>query len=246
MGAHHGPLPFSHHCFLLRPPFFILNITFSLSFFHLLGRRSPSPRSIHRSPPRNRQVDRGYPSPQSEAPPPLPLTRPPPRQSRASSPPPRPRASDATRRHDPYAPNDDLPQRRVRERTSAEFDSDHDVKRRRTDVRSGDSAPARRAPMETDGYIPRETSTTSTSPRSMINQADQNRTFFTLDIRPRRHTSYRILSLRTSRRPQAIAPSSPKRSLPGNGHSPFRLASGARSSRGFSEDIAAYRAAAQV
>lgn len=128
--------------------------------FHLIGRNSPSPRPRSRSPPYNRRDDRRHSPPRyqeylSDA------SRHPPYRGRAESSPQRVRDPDRLDRRDTPP---DLPQRRPRGVSDA-HDPDYAPKRRRMDD-DGNLPSVRRGPTGADTYIPLETSTASTSPRS--------------------------------------------------------------------------------
>ncbi|KAI9462815.1 hypothetical protein BJY52DRAFT_1255293 [Lactarius psammicola] len=126
-----------------------------------LRRNPPSPRPRSRSPLYNRRDDRGHTPPRHQEYPSD--SRIPHDRGRAESPPSRSRGSDRLDRHDaPFDP----PQRRPRA-VSDTRDLDYSVKRRKTEDRDGNPSSVRRGgPVGTDTYIPQETSTASTSPRS--------------------------------------------------------------------------------
>ena len=129
--------------------------------FHLIGRNSPSPRPRSRTPPYNRRDDRRQSPPRYQEYPPD-SSRLPPYRGRADSPPPRTRAPDRIVQRDTPS---DLPQRRPRGISDA-HEPDYAPKRRKMDDSDINFLSARRGPVGTDTYIPQETSTASTSPRS--------------------------------------------------------------------------------
>ena len=158
---------------------------FPFSVFHLLGRRSLSPRHDSRHSHHARQAgDRQYSSRATAAPPPAePLerysssARYSSRHNRGASPPLSNRpVDDQGREHDAYVPPEAVPARRAREPDVVPMELDSDAKRRRTDVRSGDSTAARRPPVDSHYSQGRDGPSTSISPMS-VTQTDQSRTY---------------------------------------------------------------------
>ena len=157
-GVHCGLLPFRFHA-VCHVPF---STTCFPRIFHLIGRKSPSPRPRSRSPPFNGRDDRRHSPPRYQEY--LSDTSRHPYRGRAESPPQRFRDPNKLDRRDIQP---DLPQRRPRG-ISDVHDPDYAPKRRKVDGDDRNLPPVRRNPVGVgvDTYIPLETSTASTSPRS--------------------------------------------------------------------------------